>query len=95
MPVSPRPEIILDQFPTVFGDPAGAQVAPPQTLVVGRSRVVFALPLNEGPRQLSSVEALVDEGLVGDPQGNVIGRGVTVWVMRMLTATVTWDTRRL
>src|SRR5215467_5757320 len=94
-PLSPRPELVV-------GSPDAARIEDPgKTQVgvrgspVGRSRVVFALPLNkDGPQQLRRAEVLLGT-LVADPAKNVIGRSNDVWVHRLLWAAPGSDTRRL
>ena len=98
-PPSARPELLVDQHPGLVGD--GGQFGPPQPAppILGRSRVIFALPLQDGPRQLTPTRLIKDEGygFLTDPSGALVSEPNPdpVWVMRMLTATVTWDTRRL
>lgn len=94
---SARPELVLDQRAARLEDPVREQVGFDGPL--GRSRVIFTLPLLNGPTQLQAAVVLHDNGVIpaylGDPQGNLIGFDTSVWVGRMLTATKTWDTRRL
>jgi hypothetical protein len=62
----------------------------------GRARIVQALPLKDGPRQLVAplVVQAPDLSYLTDPQGNVLGvPGVRV--SRMLSARWVGDTRRL
>jgi hypothetical protein len=91
-PLSQRPELIVGQpqRPALV-DPAGAQVG--VSGAIGRARVLFALPLNkQGPMQIGRLAATAGGGaLVGDPDNNVIGGDVAVWVSRMLYATPTAD----
>jgi hypothetical protein len=94
-PLSPRPELVV-------GSPDAARIEDPvRTQVgvrekpIGRSRVVFAIPLNkDGPQQLRRAEVLQGT-LVADPAGNVIGKSGSVWVHRLLWAAPVADTRRL
>jgi hypothetical protein len=63
----------------------------------GRSRVVFALPLNETPAQWRRRPTAIhdqDGCYLADPDDNLIGRP-GLWIGRMTTARWTEDTRRL
>jgi hypothetical protein len=89
--LSPRPELLTGSRVVA---PDGSQVGLPGPL--SRNRIVTALPLTDGPRQL--VAPLVvqgpDLGYLADPQGNLLG-APGVWVSRMITARWVSDTRRL
>jgi len=95
---SARPELVTDQRPGQVVDTSGqvgqiGQVGTP----LGRERVISALPLDGGPVLLDPARLLHDGtfGYVVDLSGNVIGEHAATWVARMLSATVTQDTRRL
>lgn len=95
-PVSPRPELVVGvPNEARLESPGGSQVGIAGPL--GRSRVVFALPLNgSGPVQLAKLSAVQGSGaLLADPSGNVIGTSGPVWVSRLLFACLTENTRRL
>lgn len=89
--LSPRPELLV----------GSRVVAPDRTTVgipgpFGRSRIVSALPLQDGPRQLVAPLVVHDAalGYLGDPQGNLLG-APGVWVSRVVSAGWVEDTRRL
>jgi hypothetical protein len=91
-----RPELVVNDQGGRIGE-NGTQVgfdAPP-----GLERVVFTLPLINGPTQVDGGEVLhaSDIGYVGDAAQppNMIGQSGPVWIDRLLTATVEWNTRRL
>jgi hypothetical protein len=88
---SPRPELLVGSRVT---DPQGNSIGLPGPF--GRARVVSALPLADGPRQLVAPLVVHDAGLgyLADPQGNLLG-APGVWVSRMITARWVGDTRRL
>ena len=98
LPTSPRPELIVDQNPARFVDPSGQEQGPPQPQpsVLGRDRVQFTLRRKEGARLIQPARVLHGSATyVIDTEGNLIGETNAVWVDRLLTATVTGDTRRL
>jgi hypothetical protein len=89
--LSPRPELLTGSRVIA---PDGSQVGLPGPF--GRARIVSALPLNDGPRQLLAPLVVHDGGLgyLADPQGNLLG-APGVWVSRVITARWVSDTRRL
>jgi hypothetical protein len=88
--------------PSVVVDPAAFGVVAPDSAFVGRpallgrERVLFALPLDPGPALLSPPIVVRDPGsaYLADPDGALIGVAAT-WVSRMQTARWVEDTRRL
>jgi hypothetical protein len=92
---SPRPTVLVSNEAIVRSpDKTQPGIAGP----LGRSRVLFALPLNKaGPVQLQRAEIIngPPAAFAGDPQVNLIGFAGAAWVHRMLTADRTTDTRRL
>jgi hypothetical protein len=91
---SARPELVVNDQGGRIG-PNGIQTGFDGPL--GLSRVIFTLPLVNGPVQIGAGEVLhaSDIGYVSDPQDSLIGVRNGVWVDRLLTATVEWNTRRL
>lgn len=89
--LSPRPELLVGSRVTA---PDGSTVGLPGPF--GRARIVTALPLKDGPRQLAAPLVVHDGGLgyLADPQGNLLG-APGVWVSRVITARWVADTRRL
>jgi hypothetical protein len=89
--LSPRPELLTGSR---VGAPDGTTVGLPGPF--GRARIVTALPLADGPRQLLAPLVVHDGGLgyLADPQGNLLG-APGVWVSRVITARWVSDTRRL
>lgn len=92
--LSPRPELVVSDRPDSVVDPSQTRVGKPGPF--GRARVVFALPLENGPVELVPRALIRDDqaGYLGDPQGNLIGKP-GVRVSRVLSARWTEDTRRL
>ena len=94
--LSDRPELIIDPVRgrRVIGDAAFQLGIDAPRL----GRMVTALPPNKnGPVQLRAPMAIADgDGtLLADAGGNLVGESNALWVHRMLTATLTPDTRRL
>ena len=84
-----RPELVVSDRPDSVADPStSTRVGFSGPL--GRRRVLFALPLENGPVQLVAPVVIH----VADPSGTLIGKP-GVRVSRMLTARWTEDTRRL
>ena len=93
--LSRRPELLVDQRNNFIQAPATS------TYVgmggpLGRQRLVTALPLEGGPRQLEPAEVVHDADLayLADPNGSLIGFPA-VRVSRLLEARWVLDTRRL
>jgi hypothetical protein len=88
---SPRPELLVDGGRVGNTTDSIGQPGP-----FGRARVVSALPLADGPRQLVAPLVVHDGGLgyLADPQGNLLG-APGVWVSRMVSARWVSNTRRL
>ena len=87
--LSPRPGVVVG-----VDDASGGRLGVPGPW--GLSRVVSALPLLDGPCELSPRQVVHDGdmGYLGDPESNVIGvPGVRV--PRMVSAGTVSDTRRL
>jgi len=63
---------------------------------LGRARIVSALPPNEPPRWIRPHHVVhSDKGAyLGDANGTLVGKK-GFWCQRILSATVTTDTRRL
>jgi hypothetical protein len=94
-PQTERPELVPDPWAFLLWDPATrTYVGRPGAL--GRERVVSAIALNEGPRQIEPDRIVNDRWGFGlaDPAGNVIGEP-GVRIDRLLSATWSQDTRRL
>jgi len=92
--LSPRPELVVSDRPDSVADPSQTRVGVKGPF--GRARVVFALPLENGPVQLVAPAVVRDDqaGYLGDPSGTLIGvPGVRV--SRVLSARWVEDTRRL
>jgi hypothetical protein len=89
--LSPRPELLVDGGRVGNATDTIGMPGP-----FGRARIVSALPLKDGPRQLRAplVVQAPDLSYLADPQGNVLG-APGVWVSRMLSARWVGDTRRL
>lgn len=93
--LSSRPELIVDERGRRVVDPSGGHVGIPGPF--GRGRMVTALPVNKtGPVQLRPPELIIGPTgfLLGSPDGTVVGVA-GLWCHRIVTATVTSDTRRL
>lgn len=89
--LSPRPELLVP----LTQDPSGTYQVGANGPPLGRNRVVSALPLQDGPRQLVAPQVVhaPDLSYLADPQGNLLGvPGVRV--SRIITATRTAGTRR-
>ena len=102
-PFSSAPQVPVTQqsqvgmgIPPVFSQAFFATPTGKPSVWLGRGFVVSALPLSDGPKQLLTPLAVHDEGFgyLADPAGNLVGFP-GLWVHRILTATVTEDTRRL
>lgn len=88
--------------PTLITNSQGGRIGPNGTQVgfdglISNDRVITALPLRDGPHLIEPALVLRDAQMsyVVDPQGNLIGEHGATWVDRLLTATVTANTRRL
>ena len=95
-PGSWRPELIVDDHAHRLADPNGNYIGIPGPL--GRERCIAALPIGgSGPVQLAPHIVVRDDDThdIADPLRNLIGNQQAVWVMRMLYARWTLDTRRL
>jgi hypothetical protein len=93
--LSPRPELVVSDRPDSIVDPSdSSRVGVPGPF--GRERVVFALPLENGPVQLVAPAVVRDDqaGYLADPSGTLIGMP-GVRVQRMVSARWVEDTRRL
>ena len=96
--LSARPQLVIDgpALRTVHDVVTQSDVGMPGPF--GRERVVEALPSNKnrGAVQLAAAQVLHDAArcYLADPDGNLVGVDA-VWVHRMVSATVTRDTRRL
>jgi len=93
--LSDRPDVVVSERPDSVVDPSTkTRVGIPAPL--GRRRVLFALPLENGPVQLVAPALVRDDQAVflADPSGTLIGKPA-VRVSRMLAARWTEDTRRL
>ena len=93
---SARPEVLTDEHPGAVVNTLGYQTGVTGK-PLGRDRVIQTLPLAGGPQLLDPAKLLHDGdfGYVADRLGHVIGERAATWVGRMLSATVTGDTRRL
>jgi len=88
--LSPRPQFFVDNLGRRFIDPQGSSLGTPGPL--GRRRITSALPTNgTGPVQLAPGIVLP----LIDADGVVVGEKAPLWISRMVTATITEDTRRL
>jgi len=101
---SPRPALLVDQAGHALSDPdqnvIGKTGFVPNAVAaasLGRYRIVSALPLGAPPALLEKPKLIRDQSdiLLIDAQGNLVGSRPGLWVMRMLRATLTEDTRRL
>lgn len=95
-PVSPRPEIVVDDRSRRVEDAANSQLGLAGPL--GRERCLYALPLNgSGPVQWAAAVAVRDHAssLLADTGLDLIGQDRGVWISRLLTARAVEDTRRL
>jgi hypothetical protein len=87
---------------TIIVDSTGHAVADPQTNIVaqpqpiGRQRLVWALPLNPGPRLVSAGSAVAapSGAVLSSPAAEVVGAGWVI-ISRLLIAVPTEDTRSL
>jgi hypothetical protein len=91
---SARPTVTIDEDRTRVVD--NARITPGWPGPLGRERVLFTLPLEPGPALLEPMLVLRDESVnnAADPAPLIVG-WPAVRVARMLTATVTQDTKRL
>jgi hypothetical protein len=89
---SARPEILLDQRSGAVQDPASLTRVG-RSGPFGRERCLFALPLPVAELSRGVLLRDQDGAMVADPAGNVIGT-LRVYVHRMLTCSITEDTRR-
>ena len=87
---------------TVLVDPRAFGVVDPSTNFIGeaqqpigRSRLLYALPLDPGPALLSPATVVRDGSLayLVDPAVAMIGESGPLWISRMMTALPTEDTR--
>ena len=94
-PPSARPTLATDERGAALVDTGAGQIGLDGPIT--RERVLLTLPLKNGPRQLagSTVFHDTDTSYLADTANQLIGFDTVLWVHRLLTATVTWDTRRL
>lgn len=91
---SPRPHALVDPSGRLLADPGGGQIGKPGPL--GNERLVWALPLADGPRQLTPDRVVVDSfgAAIADPDGDLLGQPALL-VARLLDARWSQDSRRL